>query len=48
MLLPFFILFIVEIFPFKTTGSFFTTTNATYLFILIPFIIGLTELKKVK
>ena len=48
LLIPFFILFIVEIFPLKTTGSFFTTTNATFLFILIPFIVGLSELKKVK
>ena len=48
IILPFIILFVIEIFPLKTTGSFFTTTNATFLFILIPFIIGLTDLKKVK
>ena len=48
ILIPFFILFLVEIFPFRTTGSFFTTTTATFLFILLPFIVGLTDLKKVK
>lgn len=48
MLLPFFILFVIEIFPLKTTGSFFTTTNASYLFIIISFIIGLMEMKKVE
>ena len=48
ILLPFIILFVIEMFPFKTTGSFFTTHNAAFLFILIPFIIGLTETKKVK
>jgi hypothetical protein len=46
ILLTFTILFLLEIFPFKTTGSFFTTTNATFLFILMPFIVGLTELRK--
>ena len=45
MLITFFALFIAEIFPFKSTGSFFTTTTATFLFILIGFIVGLLELK---
>jgi len=48
LLIPFAILLILEIFPFKTTGSFFTTTNSTFLFIVIPFIVGLSELKKGK
>tara|TARA_B100000963_G_scaffold355730_1_gene374524 strand:+ start:5666 stop:6985 length:1320 start_codon:yes stop_codon:yes gene_type:complete len=48
LLIPFFIIFIVEIFPFKTTGSFFTTTNATFLFIIISFVVGLSEIKKTK
>jgi len=38
---PFIFLFISEIFPFKGTGSFFTTNNATYLFIIIGTLIGL-------
>lgn len=44
LLIPFFIVFVVEIFPFKTTGSFFTSANSTYLFIIIAFISGLTQL----
>ena len=45
LLLPFFVIFLVEIFPLKTTGSFFTTTNSTFIFIIISFIVGLVELK---
>ena len=48
ILITFFALFIAEIFPFKSTGSFFTTTTATFLFILIGFIVGLLELKSSK
>ena len=43
---PFFIIFVLEIFPFKTTGSFFTTTNATFLFIILSFIVGLMNKKE--
>ena len=43
LIFPFLILFIIEIFPFKTTGSLFTTGNATYLFIIIAFVVGLNE-----
>lgn len=46
MLIPFFIVFIAEIFPFKTTGSFFTSANSTFLFIIIAFIIGIIQLKE--
>ena len=45
--LAFFIIFILEIFPFKTTGSFFTTSNATFLFIMLSFVIGLLNIKKI-
>ena len=48
LLLPFYIIFVIEIFPLKTTGSFFTTTNATFLFIILSFVVGLIELKKIK
>jgi hypothetical protein len=48
LLIPFYALFIAEIFPLKSTGSFFTTANATFLFIIISFIVGLTEYKKFK
>ena len=40
-IIPFIFLFIVEIFPVKSTGSFFTTGNSTYLFLLIGIMIGL-------
>ncbi len=43
ILLPFVMILIVEIFPFKTTGSFFTTGNATFVFFIIAFIVGLVE-----
>ena len=46
--IPFFIIFFLEIFPFKTTGSFFTTSNSTFLFIILSFVVGLLELKKLK
>ena len=45
LFLPFFVIFLVEIFPLKTTGSFFTTANSTFIFIIISFIVGLVELK---
>ncbi|MFL2876056.1 MAG: O-antigen ligase family protein [Candidatus Pelagibacter sp.] len=41
LIVPFIFLFLVEIFPLKSTGSFFTTGNATYLFIIIGILIGL-------
>ena len=44
---PFFLVFVLEIFPFKTTGSFFTTTNATFLFIIMSFVVGLMHKKEI-
>ncbi len=38
---PFIFLFIAEIFPLKSTGSFFTTGNATYIFLLISILVAL-------
>ena len=38
---PFAIMFLIEIFPIKTSGSFFTTGNATYLFFIMAVIVGL-------
>ena len=40
-IIPLIFLFIIEIFPIKSTGSFFTTGNATYLFLLIGILVGL-------
>lgn len=45
MLIAFYALFIAEIFPFKTSGSFFTTATSTFIFILIPFIVSFIEKK---
>ena len=41
--MPFFILFFIEIFPIKSTGSFFTTGNSTYLFLLMGVLIALVR-----
>ena len=46
ILIPFYIVFIVEIIPLKTTGSIFTTVTANFLFIILPIIVGLIDLKK--
>jgi hypothetical protein len=43
LIYPFLVLFFTEIFPLKTTGSLFTTGNATFLFFIIAFTVGLTE-----
>ena len=43
LIIPFIFLFIVEIFPIKSTGSFFTTGNATYLFLIMSILIGLAR-----
>lgn len=43
LITPFIFLFIVEIFPIKSTGSFFTTGNATYIFLILPILIGLVR-----
>jgi O-antigen ligase len=40
---PFIFLFFVEIFPLKTTGSFFTTGNASFVFMLVAIIIALSR-----
>jgi hypothetical protein len=38
---PFIFLFFMEIFPLRSTGSFFTTANTTYLFLIIGILIGI-------
>ena len=40
-LIPLKFLFLVEIFPIKSTGSFFTTGNASYLFLILPILVAL-------
>ena len=46
LITPFIFLFFAEIFPIKSTGSFFTTGNATYIFLLLSIIIPLSKVKK--
>ena len=41
LIIPFIFLFIIEIFPLKSTGSFFTTGNTTYLFLIMGLLVGL-------
>ena len=41
LIIPFIFLFIVEIFPLKSTGSFFTTGNSTYIFLIMGVLIGI-------
>ena len=45
ILVPFIFVFISEIFPIRTSGSFFTTSTATFIFLLISIIISLSEQK---
>ena len=45
---PFFIIFVSEIFPLKTTGSFFTSLTGNFLFIILAFVVGLMELNKTR
>ena len=42
---PFIFLFFVEIFPIRTTGSFFSTGNATYFFLILSILIALSKKK---
>ena len=41
--IPFIFIFISEIFPIRTSGSFFTTATATFIFIMIAVIISLSK-----
>ena len=43
---PLMFLFLIEVFPIKSTGSFFTTGNATYLFLIMSITIALSQTSK--
>lgn len=43
---PFFMLFFAEIFPFKTSGSFFTSFNSTFIFIVLAVTVALINKRK--
>lgn len=46
LVIPFLFLFFAEIFPIKTTGSFFSSSSATYVFLLLSLLISVSRLKK--
>ena len=39
---PFILIFLTEMFPLKSTGGFFTTLNATFIFLILSFTIALS------
>lgn len=43
LIYPFALLFFAEVFPFKTSGSFFTTGNATFIFFIMAIIVSLSK-----
>ena len=43
IIVPFIFLFFVEMFPIKSTGSFFTTGNSTCLFLILGILVGLSQ-----
>ena len=46
LLIPLVIVFFLEIWPFKSTGSFFTTWNATFIWLNIAMLAGYLNQKK--
>ena len=48
ILLPFLLILISELFPLKTTGSFFGTANSTFIFLQISLIISVLNSKDLK
>ena len=48
ILLPFLLILLGDIFPIKTTGSFFGTANSTFIFLQISLIISLLNRKDLK
>ena len=45
-IMPFFLIFFMEFFPFRTSGSFFTTNNATVIFIVLAILVSMISRKK--
>ena len=48
LFLPIFLTFLTEIWPLKSTGSFFTTWNATFTWIIIAMLYAITCNNKIK
>ena len=47
IIIPFIYLFIAEIFPIKSTGSFFSASNSTYIFLILSVTISLLRRKNI-
>ena len=45
MLTPFILLFIAEMFPIRSSGSFFTTNNSVFIFLLLAIIVSISKNK---
>jgi len=45
---PFFYIFLIEVFPIRSSGSFFTTNNAVIIFLFLATIIGLSLKNKIE
>lgn len=43
LITPFMLVFLAEIFPIKSTGGFFTTSNATFIFLVLSFTVALAR-----
>lgn len=48
LITPFLIILFIELFPIKTTGSFFTTSNSTFIFLFLAIIAGIVYKKKIE
>ena len=48
LITPFLIILFIELFPIKTTGSFFTTSNSTFIFLFLAIIAGIAYKKKIE
>jgi len=48
IIIPFWIILFGEMFPLKTMGSFFSTSNSTFIFLLFSLIIGILNRKDLK
>ena len=46
-IMPFFLVFLVEFFPLRSSGSFFTTNNAAIIFIILAALVSLISERKV-
>lgn len=48
ILVPFFLIIFFEFFPFRSSGSFFTTNNSVIIFLILAIFVNVEKLKKFK